>query len=157
NFNASISGTNPEGNTDFQVTGNNCGTVQAAPATCSVAVTFTPSQAAGVLETATLSISSSATGGDSIVVSLTGALGAIKVFDPLNAANSNPQAGFNPPFVFASATLSLSCSTGPAPTGTVSSTPDGTGNVLVDNFINLAVTSGDFSSSANICQGGAAD
>jgi uncharacterized repeat protein (TIGR01451 family) len=60
------------------------------------------------------------------------------------------------PVTFNSATVSLSCA---APIKAVlSSTPDGSGKVLVDNFVNVSVTVGSTTSNAvNVCAGGASE
>ena len=49
--------------------------------------------------------------------------------------------------------LNLTCPA--SPTGTISSTTDGTGHVLVDNFISLSITAGSSTTGpADICLGG---
>src|SRR5271157_1503083 len=128
-----------------------------APGSCAISVTFKPSQNPGVLETATLSIS--VTGGNGpFNIPLTGALGAIRLFDPVNVAISNPNASLPNPFTFGSTTLNLSCPA--SPTATLSSSPDGSSNVLVDNFVTLAVNGSPFGSGSpagNVCTGGTFD
>jgi len=143
------------GPNDFMQT-NTCANPIAAPGSCAISVTFTPSAAAGVLESATLSFS---TGGDSnFSVALTGALGAIRLFDPINVATSNPSATFSNLVTLGSTTLNLSC---PAnATATISSKPDGSGNVVVDNYITLVVNNQPFGSgqpAGNVCTGGVSD
>jgi hypothetical protein len=91
-------------------------------------------------------------------VPLTGAYGAIRLFDPVNVASSNPNASLPNPFTFGSTTLNLSCPA--SPTATLSSSPDGGGNVLVDNFVTLAVNGNAFGSGSpagNVCTGGTFD
>ena len=154
---ATISPMNPESGDDFLVTGNTCGAALTAPATCSVAVTFTPSLSAGTLETARLSLASSASEVP-VLVNLTGALGAIKLFDPLNVAQSTPRPGLSDdnPTTFASTNVIMSCPD-TTPTGSLSSRPDNHGNVLVDNFVTLAVNGHSIDSgipAGNVCRGG---
>ena len=81
---------------------------------------------------------------------------SIQLFHPVNVRSSAAGTGYGQSKVaFNSATLSLSCSASPIQ-ATLSSTPDSTGNVLVDNYINLTVTpaSGTPSTPANVCHGG---
>jgi hypothetical protein len=136
---------------------NTCAKPIAAPGSCAISVTFTPNAAAaGVLESATLSFS---TGGESnFNVALTGALGAIRLFDPINVATSNPIATFSNLVTLGSTTLNLSC---PAnATATISSKPDGSGNVVVDNYITLVVNNQLFGTGqpgGNVCTGGVSD
>ncbi len=75
---------------------------------------------------------------------------------PINDATSSSTASATNPVTFATTTLNLSCSG--SPTFKVSSTPDGLGNVLVDNYINMTITSTE-SGPVNICtgQGGPVD
>jgi hypothetical protein len=124
----------PLGSTDFTET-DTCAKPVAAPGSCEIDVTFKPSTAAGVLESATLSFVTGIEG--SVQVPLTGALGAIRVLDPVNVAMSNPNSGLENLVTFGSTTLTLSCAT--PPTAKLSSTPDGTGNVFVDNFLTLQI------------------
>jgi hypothetical protein len=151
NTNVTIAGT-----TDFAQT-NTCSGTISAPGSCTVSVTFTPSAPAGTLESATLNVTytTSLSGNGTASVPLTGALGAIRLFDPLNVANSNPGLSDANPLTFASTTLTLSCLA--SPTALLSSSPDGTGNVLVDNFVTLAVSGIPFGSglpAGNVCTGG---
>jgi hypothetical protein len=131
----------------------------AAPGSCAISVTFKASTAAGsgILESATLSFSTSATDGP-LNIALTGAAGAIRLFDPVNVANSNPNATFSNLITFDSTTLNLSCPVGPS--ATLSSTPDGSGNVVVDNYLTLSVNGTPFglaSPAGNVCTGGVSD
>ena len=122
---------------DFAFNGNSCTTPQTAPTTCQVGVQFTSTKPAGSLETATLSFNSS-TQDSPITVPLSGAYGAIKLFDETNVTETPSTAlnPFTPPYTIASKTLNLTC---PAtPTAVISSTPDGSGYVLVDNYVTLA-------------------
>jgi uncharacterized repeat protein (TIGR01451 family) len=75
---------------------------------------------------------------------------------PVNDATSSSTASNTNPVTFATTTLNLSCPS--SATFKVSSTPDGTGNVLVDNYINMTITSTE-SGPQNICtgQGGPVD
>jgi hypothetical protein len=112
---------------------NTCGGALAAPTSCAISVTFTPtpSLSPGVMQNALINFTTSTTGAQSIP--LTAAVGAIRIFDPLNVANSNPSATLNSLVTFNSQTLMLSCPAGPS--AKLSSSPDGNGNVLVDNFL----------------------
>jgi uncharacterized repeat protein (TIGR01451 family) len=81
---------------------------------------------------------------------------SIQLFSPVNVRHSASGTGYGASKVaFNSATLSLSCAASPIQ-ATLSSTPDSTGNVLVDNYINLTVTlsSGTPSAPVNVCHGG---
>ena len=81
---------------------------------------------------------------------------SIQLFNPVNVRVSANGTGFGTKKVaFNSATLSLNCAASPIQ-ATLSSTPDSTGNVLVDNYINLTVTpaSGTPSTPVNVCRGG---
>ena len=81
---------------------------------------------------------------------------SIQLFGPVNVRLSANGTGYPPNQVnFNSTTVQLSCpSEGPI-SAVLSSTPDGTGNVLVDNYVNLTVNQGDFSSGpTNVCKGG---
>lgn len=134
------------GKTDFAVQSNTCIGTQTAPAACTISVTFTPSQPAPTLESATLTVN--VTEGDPFAVNLTGALGAIQLFTPVNVANSTPQAATQN-VTFGNQPLNLSCPvSGSVPTGTLSSTPDGSGYVVVDNYLEVAVNNG---AATNVC------
>ena len=83
---------------------------------------------------------------------------SIQLFGPVDVRLSANGAG-NPPnqVIFSSSTVQLSCAGAPVQ-ATLSSTPDGTGNVLIDNYVNLTVTAGDSSTGpVNICQGGVSE
>ena len=84
---------------------------------------------------------------------------AVKLFGSTLVRPSSQGASWAAPVTFNSATVSLSCDTAAgAPTAVLSSTPDGTGKVLVDNFMNVSVTVGSTTSSAvNVCKGGTQD
>jgi len=84
---------------------------------------------------------------------------SIKLLGPVNVRLSANGTG-NPPnqVTFSSTTVQLSCPAGAPITATLSSTADGTGNVLVDNYVDLTVSAGDFSSGpTNVCQGGVSE
>ena len=83
---------------------------------------------------------------------------AIKMFDPVNVRDSTAGTGYGAnEAIFNSTTLNLNCSASPIQ-ATVSSSPTGTGNVLVDNFVNLTVTAGESSAGpTNICSGGTSE
>lgn len=81
---------------------------------------------------------------------------SIQLFGPVYVRLSANGAG-NPPnqVIFSSSTVQLNCAAGVPIQATLSSTPDGTGNVLVDNYVNLTVTAGDSTTGpVNVCQGG---
>jgi Bacterial Ig-like domain (group 3) len=84
----------------------------------------------------------------------------IKIFDPVNVRNSANGTGYGDSAVtFNSSTLNLNCADSPI-IATLSSSPDGTGKVLVDNFISLTVNSSTGSpivGPVNICKGGTTD
>ncbi|MGA7400089.1 MAG: hypothetical protein WBW38_08705 [Candidatus Sulfotelmatobacter sp.] len=143
---------------DFTFNGNTCSTPQTAPTTCQIGVKFTSTQPAGTLETATLSFNSSTQTGP-ITVPLNGAYGAIKLFGPIDV-NPSLISGVtwtqNPPtagYTVQGTNINLSC---PAePTATLSSTPDGSGNVFQDNTMQFADTVGaSTTTTANVCTGG---
>jgi hypothetical protein len=101
-------GTVARDNADFTIATDACsGTTLTAPAACVVGMTFKPSVTG--LETGTLSFPNNFTAG-AVTVKLSGAAGAIKLFDPINVGNSNPNATLANPFTFGSTTLTLSCS-----------------------------------------------
>ncbi len=84
---------------------------------------------------------------------------SILVFGPANVRPSTAGTGFGQSeAVFNSSPLLLNCGSAPIH-AVLSSTPDGTGNVLVDNFINLTVTTPDGTTTGptNICRGGVSD
>ena len=144
---------------DFSKVQDTCtGVTLNAPAACSVTVAFSSASAPGVLEHASLTFFYGLESSKS--VDLTGAAGAIKLFDPTIVAPSNGNATLSNPFTYGSTTLSLSC---PATdrTGTVSSTPDGSGFVLEDNYVTLAINgtpaNTDHHPDGNVCRGGPAD
>jgi hypothetical protein len=156
-------GTVASSNPDFTSATDACsGATLTAPAACTVGVTFKPSVSG--LETGMLTFPNNVSGeGGAPAVTLSGAAGAIKLFDPINVENSNPNATLASPFTFGSTTLTLSCpaSTETTPlTAKLSSTPDGVGNVLVDNFLTVAVNGvafGGGSPAGNVCTGGQTD
>jgi len=115
----------------FSIAGNSCnGPVST---TCDVSVIF--SSNSPLLSTGTLYISAS--GYDSFAVPLSGAYGAIKLFDSTTVAPSVSGASFANLYTIGSTSLNLSC-TAPA-TAKLSYTPDGNGNVLADNYITLGI------------------
>jgi hypothetical protein len=134
---------------DFTFNGNTCLSPLTAPTTCTVGIQFTSTQPAGLLETATLSFTAS-TQNQPVTVPLNGAYGAIKLFNSINinpSLNSGitwtqnpPSAGYN----VQTTNLNLSCPAGV--TATLSSTPDGSGNVFQDNTIQFINTVGETTS-----------
>ncbi|MGA8150552.1 MAG: hypothetical protein WB952_06360 [Terriglobales bacterium] len=155
NGSGSVTFTGVTAGSPFAVTGTSCQNTLTAPTTCQVFVTFASSST--TLQTGTLTIS--ATGFDNFVVPLSGAFGAIGLFSETNVTLSPSTASFDNLYPIANAPLKLSC---PAtPTGTLSSSPDGLGYVLVDNYVTLAiggipVTSGN-NPPGNVCAGGPFD
>jgi uncharacterized repeat protein (TIGR01451 family) len=84
---------------------------------------------------------------------------SILVFGPEDVRTSTTGTGFGQSeAVYNSAPLLLNCGSAPIH-AVLSSTPDGTGNILVDNFINLTITMPDGTSTGptNICRGGVFD
>jgi hypothetical protein len=145
----------------FSVTGDSCSGTITAPATCQIIVTFSSSLT--TLSSDTLNIAAtSGTSNYNLAVPLTGAYGAIKVFSSTTVSVSNPSASYTNPYTINTQPLNLSCPAvpGAAVTATLSSTPDGSGNVLVDNFITLNVNGafvGTGSPAGNVCAGGVTD
>jgi mucin-19 len=124
---------------DFIIDGSTCTGTFTSPSTCQVSLHFNASQQPRpTLETAALTVNSNA--GD-LTVPLSGAYGSIKLFGETDLAET-PSTVLNPftaPYTIATQTLSLTCPSPAAPnTGTISGTPDGTGYILVDNYITLA-------------------
>ncbi len=120
---------------DFGET-DTCGTIPAGSKTiaapgCVINVTFTPTSPAGTKEVATLTVNA----GGSSTVNLTGSLGSILLFKSVNVGPSNGGATLQNLVTFNNTTLALSCPAGS--TASLSSSPDGSGNVLVDNFITV--------------------
>jgi len=144
---------------DFLITSNTCQTTQTAPTTCQIGVQFTSTQAAGVLETATLSFTSSTQVG-TLTVPLNGAYGAIQLFSSIDI---NPSLinyitwQQNPPtagYAVQSNTINLTCPASGV-TATLSSTPDGLSNVFQDNTLQVANTiNAATTTTANVCYGG---
>ena len=125
-----ISGTNAA---QFSISSNSCSGTLAAPASCQVSVVFSSSSSS--LQTATLNIS--AAGFDSFVIGLSGAFGAIKLYDGNTVQNSVSTASFTNLYTIGGSNLSLSCPSNP--TAVISGTPDGSGYVLTDNYILLSI------------------
>jgi uncharacterized repeat protein (TIGR01451 family) len=82
---------------------------------------------------------------------------SIQLFGPVDVRQSTNTASNSNPDIFSSSTVQLNCGSSPIKAA-LSSTPDGTGNVLVDNFINLTVTapgsSDESTGPVDVCQGG---
>jgi hypothetical protein len=153
---ATISGINIAGSSDFSQT-NTCANPITAPGSCVINVIYTANADAGTLESANLTFD--ATGSDGFSFALTGALGAIRLFDPINVATSNPSATFGSMVTLGSTTLNLSCPAGA--TAKISSRPDGTGNIVLDNYVTLSVNgeavAGSGPPAGNVCTGGVSD
>ena len=79
---------------------------------------------------------------------------SIQLFGPADVRLSTSGTGYGAnENIFNTKILNLTCPA--SPTGTISSTTDGTGNVLVDNFISLSVTAGSTTTGTpDICTGG---
>jgi hypothetical protein len=144
---------------DFTIAGNTCLTTQTAPTTCQVSVQFTSTQAAGVLETATLSFNSS-TQAAALTVPLNGGYGAIELFSAIDInpslinfitwTQSPPYAGYS----VQSNTVNLTCPAAGV-TAVLSSTPDGLSNVFQDNTLQVANTiNSATTTTTNVCYGG---
>jgi uncharacterized repeat protein (TIGR01451 family) len=147
------------GNSHFAVNGNSCTGTLTAPTTCQVSVVYTASQAAGTLESTTLTISSNANP-TSLSVPMNGALGAIEIFGALNINKSLfsgttwPNSAGNP---VSTNTIALSCpASAPAIIAKLSSTPDGNGQVFQDNTMRIVntPTGGSGTTTLNVCKGG---
>src|SRR5271165_605884 len=80
---------------------------------------------------------------------------SIKVFDPVDVRPSAMGTGYgSAAAIFDTQTLNLNCAASPI-VASISSTADGTGNVLIDNYANLTVTVGSTSTGpTDICTGG---
>jgi hypothetical protein len=151
----------------FSVAGNSCVGSLTGPTTCQVSIILTTTST--TLVTGSLVISFGAE--SSLTVPLSGAYGAIKLFDSTQVQPSFSGASFVNLYTIASASLNLSCPGNP--TAKLSATPDGLTNVLVDNYIALGINgtpvitslsangmSAEYSSSGirayplgNVCQG----
>ena len=78
---------------------------------------------------------------------------SIQLFGPVNVRPSASTTSFSNPAIFNSNTLSLSCPS--SPSAVLSSTADSTGNLLVDNIINVTVMlDGVTTGPTNVCTGG---
>jgi hypothetical protein len=161
---AAITGTN---GAQFTVRTNSCKGTMTAPASCQVGVTFSSSSSS--LQTASLQIAGS--GFELSAVPLSGAYGAIKLFDATTVAASVNGASFDNLYTIGSKGLNLSCPAGPVavlsstPNGLdtlMSGEPAGIGNVLVDNYISLSINNTPVqltvngipnSPAGNVCQG----
>lgn len=149
------------GSGDFTETDNcNIGTGTVSAPGCVINVTFMPLTTG--LKSATWTINAGQ--GVAVQVQLTGALGAVPLFtNPVNVATSNGGASFNSPVTFGSQSFNLSCPAGA--TATISSSPDGVGNVVVDNYLTLSsgptptsqTPFGNGAPAGNVCTGGVSD
>ena len=161
---AAVTGTNAA---QFTVSTNSCQGTMTAPASCQVGVTFSSSSSS--LQTASLQITGS--GFELSVVPLSGAYGALKLFDATTVAASVNGASFSNLYTIGSKGLNLSCPA--SPVAVLSSTPNGLdtlmsgepagiGNLLVDNYISLSINNTPVqltvngipnSPAGNVCQG----
>ncbi|MFZ0662240.1 MAG: Ig-like domain-containing protein [Acidobacteriaceae bacterium] len=84
---------------------------------------------------------------------------SIQVFAPVNVrASASGTGNGSSDVAFNSSTLNLSCPANAPITAVLSSTPNGQGNVLVDNDIQLSVTSSTTTTGpVNVCSGGVAE
>lgn len=83
---------------------------------------------------------------------------ALQLFGSTYVRASTSGASSSTPIIFNSATANLTCASGTPIKAVLSSTPDGTGNLLVDNYVNLTVTtSSSKAGPTNVCQGGTVD
>jgi len=79
----------------------------------------------------------------------------VKLFDATHVRSSTDGTSTTQPNTFNSATVNLTCAEGSQVSVILSSTPDGFGNVLVDNFVKVSVTVGSSTSApTNVCRGG---
>ena len=79
---------------------------------------------------------------------------AISISGPVNNQQSPGGTNSETPYYFGTQTLNLSCPAS-GTTAVVSSTTDGSGKILVDNYLNLTNLSFEDSSPVNLCGGGA--
>jgi uncharacterized repeat protein (TIGR01451 family) len=79
---------------------------------------------------------------------------AVKLFGSTHVRSSTDGTSSSQPNAFNSATVSMTCDTSAPIRAVLSSTPDGNGNVLVDNYINVTVSGATTSGPANVCRGG---
>src|SRR5580692_10281068 len=80
---------------------------------------------------------------------------SIQLFGPVDVRLSQSGAGYGASAdIFNTTTLNLSCSA--SPTAVLSSTPDGSGNVLVDNNIYVSNPTAN-NGPTNVCTGGTSD
>jgi hypothetical protein len=149
---------------DFTVVGDSCsGKSFTAAATCQVAVYFNASLApATTLETATLTLPVTPAGVTAPApVPLSGAYGAIKLWNEINVTQSASSTNSGNFATIASWGQNLSCPAGVPLTATLSNTPDGNGYVLADNYITLSFNGTPASTgnnpAGNVCSGGPAD
>jgi hypothetical protein len=89
-----------------------------------------------------------------LVSPLAFAQNSIQLFGPVNVRLSTTGTGYGADGNnFNTTNLNLTCPA--SPSGVLSSTADGTGNLLVDNYLNVTVTSGTtITGPANVCPGG---
>jgi hypothetical protein len=157
---------------DFSIAGDSCsGQTFTSAATCQVAVYFNASYYNSTtpppttLETATLTLSVTSEGVTAPPpVPLSGAYGAIKLWDEINvtaSANGVTPSNFK---TIANWGQNLSCPAGIPITATLSNTPDGNGYIVVDNYITLSVNGTPVNNGqsgnnppGNVCFGGPAD
>ena len=148
----------------FTVIGDSCQGALTAPTTCQVSFTFSSNLTSLQKDTFSISATGSESGAIALNVPLSGAFGAIKLFDEVNVAASNASATLTSPVTYGSAPLALSCpvpSEVSTPNAVLSSTPDGNGYVLEDNYVSLAINaipvSSGFNPPGNVCTGGPND
>ena len=79
---------------------------------------------------------------------------SVKLFGSTHVRSSTDGTSLSQPNDFNSATVAMTCDAGTPIRAVLSSTPDGTGNVLVDNYINVTVSGATTSGPTNVCRGG---
>jgi uncharacterized repeat protein (TIGR01451 family) len=162
-----LTGFSTSANTDFAITSNTCPVAPStlsSPGSCKVGITFTPLAPEGTLESGSLTFSASASDGG-ITVALTGALGAIKIFDELDVATSTPPGIYlSNSVTYGSRTVNLSCPVDGV-TGILSNAPANSetfpGHLLEDNYLVLSISGTPVDNggapAGNVCPGPLAD
>jgi hypothetical protein len=91
-----------------------------------------------------------------LVVPAMTAQNSIQLFGPVNVRASVTGTSYDAPNTFNSTNLNLTCSASPI-TAVLSSSANGTGNVLVDNNIQISTSSPSVTGPVNVCTGGTSD
>jgi hypothetical protein len=129
------------GTASYAITGNSCQGTLTAPATCAVSVAFSSTSTTILSDTLTIPYSVGGLAQTPFTVGLTGAYGAIKLASSI-VVQPSTTGSFTNLYAISTSPLNLSCPS--SPTATLSNTPGlipgaGLGNVLVDNYITLAI------------------